>query len=337
MPALIVLPSERDRLLGLHAMDERVFNYLCERTDYRSGLIGIKSSVSYGRMALDLSEHIPRKALAKQIKLTRKDAINSTARLVKANLFTRLEAKANSKRLKLMRNFWRDLLNTNNSVQNPDGTQLVQLMVLLNSDKFNKNSNLSDYSKSRWHNVAIPDGTNLSTTTSTNSFSMSDEWSPSRAFAARVKSAGFDIQQDDKLLFDYALVEMRMYWMAEQGNKARNQIGWELVLLKSMQHLKQEATAEAFANAKPRSEAQGAGSEAKAASAGNYAAGVKSKPAGLIIPKVPNYRNQNDLVRWQATTKAPEPRAGEETYDYYRRMLDWRQTKLSEAKYGSVH
>jgi hypothetical protein len=330
MPALIVLPQERDILLDLHAVDERIFNYLAERTDYATGNIGIKSAVSYSRMALELSENIPRKAITKQVRISRKQAEVSVNRMNKVQLLTRINTSSSNKKLTLVRPYWQKIMLINNSVQNPDGSQLGQLMIKLNSGYFNTNSHLQNDSKSRWETNTRPDGTNLSTTTTNNSihsFAMHDDWQPSEHFAERVKTAGFNIQHDDKLLYDYALVEMRMYWMSDQPDRTYNQIGWERTLLKSMQHTKVQGVQDAITA--PQISSVGINTPKTTTKPG-----TPSKPT---IPPVPNPSNEAQLLRWIKAAGAPQPDRGESTPRYCNRMKDWRNRKIRDAKYGNVH
>jgi len=43
------------------ALDSDVFQYCCSKTDWSTGLIGERSAISYARIALALTEDIPRR------------------------------------------------------------------------------------------------------------------------------------------------------------------------------------------------------------------------------------------------------------------------------------
>lgn len=129
---LIVFPDELAILRGMQPLDRDVFNYLAERVDFDTGVVGEARRVSYGGMAFDLSEpDQARRAKGKLLKLTSRQVRNSVARLVDAGLLDRLSKKGVNCDLVVRRFFWAKALDVSSSVQNPDGRQMADRLFKL--------------------------------------------------------------------------------------------------------------------------------------------------------------------------------------------------------------
>ncbi len=148
MSLLIVLPRERAILSKrramdvdenepiMHALDSDVFNYLCSKTDWASGQVGVRSKVSYSRIALALTEDIPRKPTRSLRQVKRKCVYNSVQRLIKAGLLISESITEEDKNaLILSRVFWLDLLTLQASSTNADSQQLAGCLREVFGDK----------------------------------------------------------------------------------------------------------------------------------------------------------------------------------------------------------
>lgn len=114
---MLVLADEYDIVCQMQVADREVFFYLAQRTDRHSGVVGNKCHVSYGGMALDLSERLSpgrRKAL---IVFSSTDIRNSVQRLVDAGILKRMSGDKKGCRLVLVRVFFEKWLNRDKSKQ----------------------------------------------------------------------------------------------------------------------------------------------------------------------------------------------------------------------------
>ncbi len=142
----------------MHALDSDVFQYLSSKTDWATGLIGERSAVSYARIALALTEDIPRKAKGSQRQVTRKGVQNSVQRLIKAGLLrSESVSEEEQKCLLLRRVYWLALLKPQNAEKNPDSRQLVGLIHELAKHKLFNNSHLEENNTSA-DNASYPTG-----------------------------------------------------------------------------------------------------------------------------------------------------------------------------------
>ena len=122
--------------------------------------------------------------------------------------------------------------------------------------------------------------------------------------------AGFDVAGSDAALLQASLLDLRMYWMANRPNEARNQAGWELSLLQTMKRFKHQPVI----THKPRNAGSGTGGEAN----GN----------GAIVPPLP--RDDEALETWARKLGAPMPGMGESFQQYRRTLQLWRDRKSLE-------
>jgi hypothetical protein len=138
---LLVLPDELYVLREMRPFDRDVFNYLAERVDYQTGIVGRSRKVSYGGMALDLSERdVARRVKSTLWKVTSDQVRNAVRRLIDEGLLVSLSKKGDKCDLILRRVFLADLLFRDNSVQNPVAAQLPeQLTYLLGLFPLNNN------------------------------------------------------------------------------------------------------------------------------------------------------------------------------------------------------
>jgi hypothetical protein len=146
---LIVLPGELEILREMQPLDRDVFNYLAERVDFETGMIGRSRKVSYGSMAYDLSEHEAERRRRESLRtVTSKQVENSIGRLVNAGLLSRLSKSGFNQSLLLVRVFWVAALGKGTCAQKPDGSQLGVLLGVLNKLSSNKNNNIESNSQS---------------------------------------------------------------------------------------------------------------------------------------------------------------------------------------------
>lgn len=220
MPLLIVLPSEwailsKRRLSDIeenepimHAIDSDVFNYCCSKMDWHTGEIGRKSALSYARIAMSLTEDIPRKSSRHMRTVSAKSVENSINRLVNVGLFLRESITGlQNNRLCLTRVFWLELLTAPDTQTNPDGRQLGAITGALFKNKPLKNSNLQENIPSSWEAKSAPDGTysNIyisNTRACARAVVMTLDWQPDREFVdAFLQVSGFSGKQVKKIWF----------------------------------------------------------------------------------------------------------------------------------------
>jgi hypothetical protein len=229
MSLLIVLPSEwailsRRRAIDveknqpiMHAIDSDVFSYLCSKTDWASGQIGVQSKISYSRIALALTEDIPRKPNRTLRLVKRKCVYNSVQRLIKAELLRSESVSALDKNaLMLNRVFWQQLIKPYGSTNNVDSQQLLGFIAEMLKNKELNNSYLQDNEKSSVADRYCADGiykkpiniTNANTT----SFQLSLTWQYDENLVELfLKAAGFSSKQIKQVWFGKYV----QYWSDE--------------------------------------------------------------------------------------------------------------------------
>lgn len=143
---LLVLPGELEILRDMRPIDRDVFYYLAERVDYDSGVIGRTRRVSYGGMALDLSERdFSRRVKETLIQHTITNVENSVKRLVKAGLLEKLSKSGVGCSLVLSRVYW---VSVYSSVKNPVAAQLLGQLLGTNTNISNNINTLDNKNKS---------------------------------------------------------------------------------------------------------------------------------------------------------------------------------------------
>jgi len=246
MNLVLILPRERELLLQrrfgehvegeaiMHALDSDVFYYLCAKTDWKTGRIGERSAISYARIAMALSEDIPRKHALRRV--TRKCVLNSVQRLIKAKLLASVSVVTmEKKRLILDRLFWGALLRENDSSDNPDKQQLDQLLAQLSPTKEPNNSDLEKKSPSKSNDRFPPDGpyqyNYLSNSTTDQKFIMPLSWQADKKYVDHfLQASGFSGSQIKKIWFGKYV----QYW-SQQRNVFRTQHEWSAHFANHMQ------------------------------------------------------------------------------------------------------
>lgn len=217
MPAidrdLFVLAKERQVLanmpanmpLEMHLDDELVFNKLAEHTDYRNGQIGFDSSLSAHKIASELSESMPRKAVRNRICLDRRAVLRSIDRLVKVGLF---ERHTKDRKLRLVRVFYRNFMVVCQSVQNPEGrpegTEIRNSLKILSYairdlHDFKKVIHSLDGTAGGIHNITNNNNKGLDKNPTVDKFSMHLDFAFDEGIVKKIlQKAGFDYLKIDK-------------------------------------------------------------------------------------------------------------------------------------------
>jgi len=229
---LLVLPDELEILRDMRPLDRDVFNYLSERVDYESGVIGRSRRVSYGGMALDLSERdVARRVKSTLLKLTSIDIENSVKRLVKAGLLERLSKSGIGCALILKRVYWVSLYS---SVQNPVARQMLGELLGFIKNKTTDNNELDNKKESscevRFGSVAT---TSLQHTTYSagDKFLMNLDWQPDNEELKKILAlSGHAVENINPAWVS----EFISYWYAE-GERALTQRQWTVKLARLLE------------------------------------------------------------------------------------------------------
>jgi len=227
---LLVLPAELEILREMRPLDRDVFNYLAERVDYNSGVIGRSRRVSYGGMALDLSERdVARRVKSTLVKVTSKDLINTVTRLVNAGLLSRMSAKGFGHDLVLSRVFFVQLLSADNSVQNPVGNAVGFQLGMLLKKLTNNNNDLQSNNESSQSSVGNAVGITSLQHTSTpgdDKFLMSLDWKPDQGDVVKILAMSGLFYENVKA--DW-VNEFVSHWFSE-GERKLTQRQWTVKL-----------------------------------------------------------------------------------------------------------
>ena len=230
---LLLLPNELDILREMRPLDRDVFNYLSERVDYDTGIIGLSRRVSYGGMALDLSERdVARRVKETLIKVSSREVRSSVIRLVNAGLLSSMSAKGFHHDLVLSRCFFVELLSADKSVKNPVGITVGRQLAFI-AGKFNNDNNvLNEYDESRCNSVGSSVGiTSIQHTTTTRAreekqFSMVLDWQPDKEVMEKILSlSGFLLAAVKREWVN----EFVTYWFT-QPDKAMSNQQWTVKL-----------------------------------------------------------------------------------------------------------
>jgi hypothetical protein len=244
MSLLIVLPREtailsRRRAIDveknqpiMHAIDSDVFCYLCGKTDWASGQIGVQSKISYSRIALALTEDIPRKPNRTLRLVKRKCVYNSVQRLIKAGLLhSESVSELDKNALILRRVFWQGLLKPNHYKNNVDSQQLSGFFSEMLKNKHLNNSGLPTNEKSATADRYCADGIykkpiNI-TNANSNKFQLSLTWHyDEKLVELFLKAAGFSSKQIKQVWFgkyvqywsDEAIMRTQREWSRHFAN-----------------------------------------------------------------------------------------------------------------------
>ena len=228
---LVVMDEELELTADMQPLDRDVFNYLCQRCDLMTGVIGVSRRVSYGGAALDLSERVQARRRAESLRVvTSKQVENAVSRLVAAGLLRRLSASGARCDLVLVRVFFERALVVSRSVQNRDGRELGGLLVECNG-LFNSSINdLQSYEQASREALGDSVGTTLINNnkkkkkkTGDDEFLMFVGWTFDEVkISGLLSKAGFDYAAvDPAWILDHV-----MYWVVN-GRQAGTQEQWE--------------------------------------------------------------------------------------------------------------
>jgi hypothetical protein len=193
---------------------------LAERVDYDTGIIGRSRRVSYGGIALDLSERdVARRIKDNLVKVSAREVRNAVLRLVNVGILSSMSEKGFHHDLVLSRVFFVDLLSGDNSVKNPVGIT-VGLQLAFIAGKFNNGINeLQQNNETRIDSVGISVGiTSLQHTTTTRArengiFTMMLDWKPDDQILIKILAMdGFVLEKVNKAWIS----EFITYWFSRQ-------------------------------------------------------------------------------------------------------------------------
>jgi hypothetical protein len=235
----ILAPRRKSDVEGkqaiMHALDSDVFSYLAAHTDWATGEIGVRSALSYARIALALTEDIPRKPNRTLRVVKRKCVYNSIQRLIKAGLLlSESVSKLDNNALILIRVFWLQLLQQNDPSNNVDRQHLAGFFAELSRRNVFNNNDL-DENKITDISVRYPaDGTykkpiNI-TNAATPKFSLSLTWQYDENLVELfLQAAGFSAKQIKQIWFGKYV----QYWSNETIE--RTQAEWSRHFANHMQ------------------------------------------------------------------------------------------------------
>lgn len=207
---------------GNPLLDRLVFDYLFQRCDDESGVVGANIKVSHAGIAGDLSEKGGQGKRKELIVFSRDDVRNAIRRLVESGLLERLSLEKGDD-LELRFIFEAENLEMSFSVQN----EVTLKLPTSYHDKVEVNQGTYDGHKtgSRGEVTTTP-----STTTTTDSrFLMNLDWKPSDLFWKRVELAGLKREQ----VFGGWVGEFVSYRSSNDGTR-RTQAQWEHKLLENV-------------------------------------------------------------------------------------------------------
>lgn len=200
------------------AVDHLVFHYLLSRVDLMTGVVGIKSAVSYSRMALDLSEKRGGGARSEPIVFNSDDVRNSVKRLLGADLFERLSEKGKGNRLMLVFKFDGQFLASHNSVQNEVTDRLpasYQGKTVTNQGTYDDLNGVG-YGEVTINSPSfLPSSVkSCSANESGGVFELSDDWKPGQKFMEKVNNTW---KPDAAMVTQMkaALMDFVFYWQTK--------------------------------------------------------------------------------------------------------------------------
>ncbi len=237
MPLLIVLPRERailsprrksdveDKQAIMHALDSDVFCYLAAHTDWATGEIGVRSKLSYSRIALALTEDIPRKPNRTLRVVKRKCVYNSVQRLIKAGLLrSESVSELDNNALILIRVFWEQLLQQGDSSSHVDSQQLAGFFAEMTKYNVFNNNDLKENKQTEISDRYSPDGLYKKTIYINNAasdiFSLSLTWHyDEKLVELFLQAAGFSTKQIKQIWFGKYV----QYWSSQAIERSQEE------------------------------------------------------------------------------------------------------------------
>lgn len=145
-----VLPDEYDIVCQMQVVDREVFFYLAQRTDGKTGVVGVKCQVSYGGMALDLSERERAGRRNDLMVFSSTDVRHAVERLVDSGLLGRFSKAGKGNRLVLRREIFARFLARHHSDQKQVGRRLVDQLPNGTSESTKENNDIEKEKSAGW-------------------------------------------------------------------------------------------------------------------------------------------------------------------------------------------
>jgi len=221
---MCILAAEYKLISAMQVIDREVFFYLAQRTDKRTGLIGKQCAVSYGGMALDLSERQESGRRKNLIVWTMKEIQHAVSRLVNCGVLRRESKSGEGNKLILVRVFFAEDLPVDKSVKNELGRRLGGRLVGKDEKKTNNNNSIEKLNAGGWESKTPEVGrTNIIYINNNNNrddkFAMPLSWKPSEdELKALLFMAGGKSFSLDRI--DSAWVSGFVgYWWSQQNSR----------------------------------------------------------------------------------------------------------------------
>ncbi len=305
----MLMPDEYSVLSQMRILDREVFYYLEQRMDRETGVIGKKVKVSYGGIALDISERMSPGRRDALLVFTSKQIEHAVGRLVSEGLLKRLESVRDRRQLVVVRIFFAEYLFRHKSAKKQVGSGLVEggdEYLLDNSIEIKDIiTNGNSMSCVNLDEVGTTIYISSSTTKPEDRFSMNLEWSPTesdlRAILFRAVGSKHKLEDIDPAW----LANFVAYWSG-QGGRQMTQQQWTAKFAGDVVRYFRDP---AFVAAKFGSGSQGAGAGQAQPSNG------KAMPDWARLP-----RGDDELSAWAVKHGYGDAFMGESYKDFRDRL-----------------
>jgi len=311
---LVVLPDELAVLRDMQPLDREVFYYLAERMDIDSGVIGSSVKVSYGGMALDLSERNGERRRKETLRVvTMCGARESVRRLVAAGLLQAAKTNEQDKQLVVRRVFWAAFLGLGYCDQKTDPSKTPEQLSVYKCvfDRIFNNLYVKNKSSPQLNSEPVPrtlnNNINNNTPALIDEFSMFVNWEPCDTLAALLGRCGVRMDQLDPSWLGLFV----SYWLSVPERRY-SQAGWTQKLVAYL--------------------------------VGNIRQGVAGKPSSERPVKAKNYehvperfrvpRDDVELVAWSRKWGYGDARVGEDYRALRNRLRSVCQVQYDDWKRG---
>ncbi|MCK9622226.1 MAG: DnaT-like ssDNA-binding domain-containing protein [Methylobacter sp.] len=222
---LVVLPDELEILRDMQRLDRDVFYYLAHRTDFDTGVIGSVTKISYGGMALDLSERDqPGRDKSNLHKVTSKQIENCVSRLVASGLLVRESRSGFHSPLLLKRFFWESVWGLGSCDQKQVGSRLGVQLGAFSRFLFNRIKSFNVNLDSGRESYSLEVGTtsnNIIINNKGDEYSMFLDWQPMSELETILTMSGYQIAKVDPAW----IPSFKAYWWQRQERKYTDR-GW---------------------------------------------------------------------------------------------------------------
>ncbi len=225
---LFILDEELDVVDQMQVLDRQVFQYLCRRTNWKTGVIGKADvcKVSYGGMSLDLSER-SKSGRRSVLTFSSADVRNSVRRLIKEGVLASLSGNRKGCDLMLARPILQSWLRTGKSVQN---IFTISLPFNNHVNESEKDRKFKDIETNR--NDSLPFNNRTFTTTpiqqhhqqgAANAKSMSLDWKPNANVLATMFHMAFGQRITPDRIDPFWKTEWISYWWSRPDVRQTDQ------------------------------------------------------------------------------------------------------------------